>query len=117
MFYNCSRLAMGFFGMERRQQLSNVAFGGDWSEAIMPLEEVQAAIRSIARAVDTCMEEDPRTIEVQGALDLVARFARGDMLRAAFLKGCTIPNLGLREQELRRVLALITSVIGKAAAG
>lgn len=45
--------------MERRQQLGNVAFGGDWSEAIMPREEVQAAIRTITHAVDICMEEDP----------------------------------------------------------
>lgn len=103
--------------MERRQQLGNVAFGGDWSEAIMPREEVQAAIRTITHAVDICMEEDPRTATLLAALDLVARFARGDLLRAAFLKGCAIPNPGLREQELRRVLALIASVVGKAAAG
>jgi hypothetical protein len=115
MFYNCSRLATGILVMDRRRQLGNVAFGGDWSEAIVPREEVQSALLVITRAVDTCMEQDPRTNDLHAALDLVTRFARGDMLRAAFLKGCAIPNPNQRAQELQRVLNLIASVFGKAA--
>lgn len=101
--------------MERKQQVSHVAFGGDWSEAIVPVEETQAAVQCLRRAVEECGETDPRTPEVRAALDLVCRMTRGDMLSAAFWRAGGIANPDLRRADMQRCLRLIESSIGKAA--
>lgn len=103
--------------MERKRQLANVAFGGDWSEAIVPRERVQAAVQTLRLAVRYCREVDPRTDEVADALALVRRMTRGDILADAFLKAGGIENMGVRHSELQRVLQIIASAVGVAGNG
>lgn len=103
--------------MDRTGQLKNVAFGGDWSEAIVPREDVQRAMETLRLAVAYSEYEDPLTVEVRAALLVFGRFARGDMLAAAFEKGSRLTNPGLRRAELQRVLQTIASVVGVARTG
>lgn len=100
--------------MERKRQLANVAFGGDWSEAIVPRERLQAAMQTLRLAVRYCREVDPRTAEVNDALVLIRRMTRGDILAEAFLKAAGIENMDVRHSELQRVLKIIASAVGVA---
>lgn len=95
--------------MDRRGQLSNVAFGGEWSEAIAPQEAMLLALEILERAVDRTPNEDLRLdAAVQDALQRATdRHPKGDLLRQAWLRALTIPNPGVREQEVRRVRVAI----------
>lgn len=100
--------------MERKRQLSNVAFGGDWSEAIVPREQVQSAMQTLRLAVRYCREVDPRSDEVKEALVWVRRMARGDVLADAFLRAGGIENMDVRQGEMQRLLQTIASTVGLA---
>lgn len=100
--------------MERKKQLSNVAFGGDWSEEITLREALSGAIALLQQAVSDCKDTDPRTPEVLEALDVVTTGrARAALLRTAFLKAAGLPDQGLRQKEMARVLANLVRVTGK----
>ncbi len=98
--------------MERKRQLANVAFGGDWSEAIVPREQLQVAMQTLRLAVRYCREADPRSAEVSDALVLIRRMARGDILAEAFLKAGGVENMDVRHSEMQRVLMIIASTVG-----
>lgn len=110
MFYYCSSSARGI-AVDRRRQLGNVSFGGDWSEAIVLREEIASAMAVLGRAVGDCIESDPRTPEAEAALALVcSRIARGPMLAAAWHRAAGLRAPGLRAAEMHRVLRIIASV-------
>lgn len=101
--------------MDRRGQLGNVSFGGDWSEAIVTREEIAGAMAVLGRAVAGCIETDPRTPETEAALALVCgRVARGAMLAAAWRRAAGQREPGLRAAEMHRVLRTIAGVVGVA---
>jgi hypothetical protein len=104
----------GDLAMERKRQLANVAFGGDWSEAIVPREQIQSAMQVLRLAVRYCQDVDPRTAEVNEALAHIRRKTRGDLLADAFLKAAGIENRDVRLAELQRVLLIIASAVGGA---
>ena len=104
--------------MERKKQLSNVAFGGDWSEAILVREAVGEAVATLQGAVDACQDEDIRTGETRAALAyLTKRVARGAMLERAFWKAAAIADPALRGMELARCLANVEKVVGVESVG
>lgn len=99
--------------MDRKGQLGNVAFGGDWSENIAPKERIEAALSLLQAAVDDCEETDPRTKETREALDfLTANVARGHMLNRAFWNATSIEHPCLRRNELKRALDNLRKVVG-----
>lgn len=99
--------------MDRKRQLSNVSFGGDWSEAILTREEVHEDLDVLRAAVARCVEEDPLTDDVRAALERLARrVVRGSRIQAAFLKAGGIAEPGLRTAELSRCLLNIKRVLG-----
>ena len=54
--------------MERKHQLSNVAFGGDWTEAIVPLEQLTLDLNCLHKAVEDAEDSDPLAPDVVAAL-------------------------------------------------
>ncbi len=99
--------------MDRISQLSNVAFGGDWSEEIAPREARQAALRHLRQTVALSEEEDPATGDTRAALGLLtAALPKGALLREAFERALVIPHPGLRRAELARVLGNLESALG-----
>ena len=113
MFYFCSYRISGE-DMERKRQLSNVAFGGDWSEGIEPAERIADALACLERAVDAARERNPLSSKSLAALDFVTgEIARGHLQKEAFLRAGRLPHPELRQEELKRVLRSIKSLIGK----
>jgi len=112
MFYLCSKDS-GSREMDRKRQLSNVAFGGEWSEAIPIQEVIQEALDVLRMAVARCDEENPLTEEVHAALERLAqRVVRGSLIKAAFLEAAVIADPSLRAQELSRCLLNLERVLG-----
>lgn len=97
--------------MDRQGQMSNVAFGGEWSEAIAPQEAMLLALEALQHAVTRSPNEDLRLdAELEAALILATdRHPKGDLLRLAWARALAIPNPGVREQEIRRVQLAIQS--------
>ena len=91
--------------MDRKKQLSNVAFGGDWSEGIAPREDMQRALSALELAVRLSHLHDPLTTDNLQCLRLLTdRVARGPMLMAAFERAARLPDARIRRDALDRAL-------------
>jgi hypothetical protein len=88
---------------DMKKQLSNVAFGGSWSEEILSTSELMGALDVIAQAADDCVERDVRTVELKAALGLIqAKVGKGTELCDQFMRAIGEPNQGLRRQNAQR---------------
>ena len=100
--------------MDRRQHLANVAFGGNWSEEIVPAEERAAALATLRQAIAQAWEEDPRTGPVRAALALLTRgHPKAALLAERFERAAALPAPGLRLEELQRLLAIVERMAGQ----
>lgn len=96
--------------MERKKQLSNVAFGGAWSEQIAGREEQAAAIARVVAAAGAAAWVDPLSVETKGAVDLLcSRHPKGPALREAWIRAGRLDPPGRRVQELKRIADLLAS--------
>lgn len=100
--------------MDRERQLSNVSFGGAWSEQIAENEALADALDRLDRAVEDTVYEDLRGFEdVAAAVSLAcASHPKGPMMSQAWRSGLELPNAGLRSAELRRIAAALRAGIG-----
>ena len=100
--------------MDRKQQLSNVSFGGAWSEQIADDEALAMAMARLDRAVIDTLAEDLRGDgELEAALTLAATaHPKGAMLAKAWCKALAMPNAGLRSAELKRIATALRAGIG-----
>lgn len=101
--------------MDRAGQLSNVAFGGAWSEQIAGREALAEAIERLRHAAQRADEDDPRICpDVRAALNVATRqHPKGEMLRAAWLRSANLLEPAARVRELERV----TNLYGEAFQG
>ena len=95
--------------MERKHQLSNVAFGGAWSERIAARDALTAALDELCRAARDAGSHDPRRDRtVVEALTLACKgHPKGALLAAAWDKAAALTHPGLRTAELARIAALL----------
>lgn len=95
--------------MDRTRQLSNVSFGGAWSEQIAADEALSQGLELLAESAKLSLEMDVRAnMDVCVALEQVCRaHPKGDMLRDAWHKGAGITVPGMRAKELCRISALL----------
>lgn len=100
--------------MDRKQQLSNVSFGGAWSEQIAGDEALVRALDLLDGAVVDTVSDDLRgDPELNAALMLAASaHPKGELLVRAWQKGLALPNAGLRSRELQRIAEGIRAGIG-----
>lgn len=100
--------------MDRKGQLSRVAFGGAWSEQIDGNESMSAAMAKIERAVQLAEDEDFRgDDELKLALrKLATAHPKGGMLVAAWESGLSVENAGLRRVELKRIAEALRAGLG-----
>jgi|GEM_PF-224465 len=90
--------------MEKKNQLSNVAFGGNWSEEILVNEELRAVLDVIAQAVTHCASRDVEDEALLNAMLYVRKnIEKGPMLCRAFFKAIRIENQGLRYSQVSKV--------------
>lgn len=98
-----------FVLMERKHQLSNVAFGGAWSEQIAWKERLIAALELVEAAAIDAGDRDPRGVpEIEAALRLAAMdHPKGAMLIMAWERGAALRESGRRIAELGRIARLL----------
>jgi hypothetical protein len=86
-----------------KNQFSNVAFGGSWSEEILNTSELLAALDVIDQAANDCVECDVRSTELEAALTLIqTKVRRGSELCDQFRLAISEQNQGLRMQNAQR---------------
>jgi len=100
--------------MERKRQLSNVAFGGDWSEKIAGNEALIEAMAVLERAIDRTEDEDLRAdaVTLQAIALVTAKVQKGGDMAQAWAKALTLPHPALRQAELGRITRLIRAALG-----
>ena len=87
---------------DRKAQLGNVAFGGNWLEEILITEELQNVLHIVEMAAQDCADRDVQTEEFLEAMLYVRKnIEKGPMLTGAMFKALVNPD-----QEQRRHLAL-----------
>ncbi|MEO0916203.1 MAG: hypothetical protein AAFY31_04360 [Pseudomonadota bacterium] len=73
---------------ERKTQLGNVSFGGNWSEEILAADEINSVLSVIDAAAAECPDRDVEDESLEAALTYIyMRIEKGPMLQEAFLKG------------------------------
>lgn len=94
--------------MDRVKQLSNVSFGGAWSEQIAGNEAVQRSLVVLEMAVKATLEVDLRgNDQTEEALKtLVRKHPKGVQLREAWDRALGLPLGVQRQAELRRIYLL-----------
>lgn len=99
--------------VERKKQLGNVAFGGNWSEEILIVGELKLVLAVIEGAVAESPDRDVFDADLRVALEYVsANIEKGPMLVEAFMKGLRTENQGIRHAELHRVYEMIHNWAG-----
>lgn len=101
--------------MDRKSQLSNVSFGGAWSEQITGMETLTAAMDTIDAACERCKDEDRRRDDaLAAAVRLVTEaHPKGLMLAAAWQRALCLENPGLRSKELQRIARVLRDGLGE----
>lgn len=91
--------------MDRIGQLSNVSFGGAWSEQIAADEALAEAMAALEGAADRTADEDlRRDPDLGDALALVAgAHPKGPLLAAAWSRALDHADRAHRRHELRRL--------------
>lgn len=93
---------------DKKKQLSNVAFGGNWSEEILLIGELNAVLSVIDRAARECTDRDVEDEALHGALLYVSKnIEKGPMLVAAYIKGLRLTDQEMRRAEVMRVAGQI----------
>jgi hypothetical protein len=74
--------------MEFKKKISNVAFGGNWSEELITEYEILESLASLQWAVDNCRKREVNTPEVNAALiHLTKDLEKGKILSDRFTRG------------------------------
>jgi len=98
---------------ERKQQMGNVAFGGNWSEEILYREELRVILDVIDRAAFECGDRDVEDEELLSAMLYVRKnIEKGPMLSGAFFKALRLHDRQHRLAEVQRVVGLIHNWAG-----
>ncbi len=99
--------------VERKKQLSNVAFGGDWSEGLVVADGLQDVLIILRVSAMNCDETDPRGPQLNEVLDFIEQhIEKGKMLRAGIERALSQPNPGLRKSEASKYVSMIEASLG-----
>ena len=94
--------------MEFKKKISNVSFGGNWSEELITAYEIVESLTSLQWAVDNCRKQEVNTAEVNTALiHLTKDLEKGKILSDRFKRGHLIIDQNLREAHFRECFRLI----------
>lgn len=99
--------------VERKDQLGNVAFGGNWSEEILVVEELREVVALVETAAAECGDRDVEDEAFLAAMLYVRKnVEKGPMLCTAFFKALRQENQSLRRSEAVRVARMIRTWAG-----
>ena len=99
--------------MDKKTQLANVAFGGNWSEQLLRDDELHQVLDVIATAVTQSLDRDVEDEALLNAMLYIRKnVEKGPLLCAAFFKALRIENQGLRYDKLCKVEYMIRTWAG-----
>ena len=99
--------------MEYGKKMSNVSFGGNWSEELIEAEKARDILLNFEWAISNCIEKDVNTEAMQEALEYVRLNAdKGAMLVERWQKGHSIELPELRRAHFKDTLQLILDQMG-----
>ena len=99
--------------VEFKKQLSNVAFGGAWSEQLSEDYELKQIMEVLETAANEFADKDVCDKEFMRALRYVREnIDKGPMLVEGLQKALLEPNPGLRVTSARRFVKMITDWAG-----
>ncbi|MBL1435537.1 MAG: hypothetical protein COB08_004985 [Rhodobacteraceae bacterium] len=96
-----------------KKQLSNVAFGGAWSEALVAEDELQSIMDVLRRAANNCADRDVNDKEFLAALRYVREeVEKGPMLVEGLQKALLEPHPALRQKNVQRYVDMVEQWVG-----
>lgn len=94
--------------VERKKHLTNVAFGGAWSEQIIEDDSLNSVMSVLQKACDQCADEDVNGRALIDALSYVrSNVEKGPMLVEGFQKALLEPNPNIRQVSVKRYVDMI----------
>ena len=94
--------------MEFKKKISNVSFGGNWSEELITEYESVESLTALQWAEDNCRKQEVNTADVNTALiHLTKDLEKGKILSDRFKRGHLIIDQNLREAHCRECFRLI----------
>lgn len=99
--------------VERKKHLSNVAFGGAWSEQLIEQDALNEVMSVLRRASEECADRDVNDRDLMSALSYVrGNIEKGPMLVAGFQKALLEPNPTMRQESVKRYVEMIFTWAG-----
>ena len=90
--------------MEKKKQLKNVAFGGDWSEKSLEDHEKKIFLRKMNNIQESCFSNEIGEEDLQGVLHYIRNnLEKGHIFAESFEE-----KLGIKDPYLRKVELLKT---------
>src|SRR5690606_10670301 len=98
---------------EKKKQLGNVSFGGNWSEELVDKDQLQRMLSVIEQAARDCARRDVRSRQLEKALEEIGlTIEKGPQLARRFMRALSEPNPCLRHMEAGRVARIIRRSVG-----
>lgn len=99
--------------VDYKDQLSNVAFGGAWSEQLAEDFELNSMMAILQKAASECADRDVNDKNLMMALRYVREnIDKGPMLVEGFQIALLEPNQNLRQSRVTRLLKMIEDWAG-----
>ena len=99
--------------MEKKKQLKNVAFGGDWSEKSLENYEKKIFLREMNRIKESCFSNEIREEDLQRVLYYIKNnLERGHIFAKSFEEKLRIEDPYLRKTELMKTIDNIRKWLG-----
>ena len=93
-------------------KLSNVSFGGNWSEDILASDQMDAVLEFLDRAAWACADRDVRGEEMNTALAYIAEnIEKGSMLTAALRHALVTTEPWQRQESALRIVGQIRRMV------
>lgn len=99
--------------VERKKQLTSVAFGGAWSEQLIEDDALNSVMSVLQKACDECADRDVNDRALIEALSYVrSNVEKGPMLVEGFQKALLEANPSIRQESVKRYVAMIFTWAG-----
>ena len=99
--------------MDFKDKMSNVSFGGNWSEELVEANKARDILMNLEWAVENCTQRDVDTAAVQASLEYVEHHAdKGPMLVAKWRRGYAIEIQTIRQKHFEDSYRLIVDYMG-----
>ncbi|MDB4225425.1 MAG: hypothetical protein ACKVLI_05890 [Alphaproteobacteria bacterium] len=100
--------------MDKKNQLKNVAFGGDWSESIKSNDEISIIVKRLENIYKRCSYEYIQDSEFNDILDYVEdNIEKGEIFSRSFQKNLRHEDPLKRKSELLKTINLIKKWVRK----